>query len=206
MRVRVVLALLLAAACGDSGEPGAASSSGGTSSGGGSSGDAGADDGGGSSSGGDAGPSADLAECQRFAPTGAEVVPTRSDQPPAASTGGTITDGTYQLVAVTLHDAEQTVPNIRLRVTLQVAGDEWRRGYSIQLNDKPPPAGADSGTFVFDGSQIGAVESCEDGAEDNGIGAFSGAYSATPEQLILVQDAPAILDRSFLITYVLQKE
>lgn len=127
--------------------------------------------------------------CQGIRPTGAEITPTNEDGAPAAARGGTLTDGTYVLDRVRIYDSNPTVSWGGFKQVVTIAGPRYVRGYYVNAAITTT-AGAVSGEYRIEGTRITRTVTCQEGASDDGSGPFQGDYTATANDLTLVQPSP----------------
>lgn len=158
----------------------------------------------------DAGTSDD-ATCKGITATGGAIsLVAVTDAAPTAS-GGNIADGTYLLTAATVYGGPATTAFVKLKVTLQIAGPRWTRGYSFDVSvgdagSGGESTGSDGGTFTTAGAELSATKTCTDGSSDNGFGGFTGGYTASGSTLTLVQDALSGIQGATKIAYVFERQ
>ncbi|MGH7440621.1 MAG: hypothetical protein ACRENE_33435, partial [Polyangiaceae bacterium] len=94
---------------------------------------------------------------------------------PPASTGGTITQGTYVLTAATIYPAPAGTTLATVQTTLLLSGSQFEE---MDASNGAPPS-TSSGRWVTAGSTMGLLASCPS------MTMYSWSYSASPGTLTL---------------------
>jgi hypothetical protein len=119
---------------------------------------------------------------------GAELLPADAAPLPA---GGTIADGTYQLVRARVFGAAAAghpeYSQLKLKETIEVSAGTWRRAYALS-GAGTSAVGSDSGTFTTASNVVGGEEKCDDGDGADGVGGFLHPYTWSSESLTLFDD------------------
>lgn len=140
--------------------------------------------------------------CKLVRPDSALITPSNEEGTPASSTGGTLVDGVYVLDRLRLYNANPTVSWGGLKQTVTVEGNHYLRAYYIDAG-LGSAAGAVAGTFTLEsGARLLQTQACSDGATDTGSGPFEGTYSATGNELTIVQPSPYNADWIAELHYV----
>jgi len=118
--------------------------------------------------------------CNDLTPSGLPVTVQCAAGTPPTPTGGTVTDGTYEMVSSTFYGSPCPVDDVE-RIVWDACGQNWATAEFVITAAVPMTRLYINGTVTFEGGGVTLTPSCS----TNGVNTTTFGYDATPTDLTL---------------------